>query len=139
MEQNSCGARRKSYGAPTGVWKNPYGFVSTIYVNKCRVYGPLRKTVEAATRDREALLSVKDIITSIEDMKAFVRDLLKPNKQGGIVVYPGGVDTNLPRNNACQRRNRGRKSLSDKAPILSQTQCTSSHQSCNINDELINI
>ncbi|KAF4660672.1 Intraflagellar transport protein 56 [Perkinsus olseni] len=78
--------RQKNYGAPTGVWKNPYGFVSTIYVNKRRVYGPLRKSVEAATRDREALVGVKDIITTVEDMRAFVRDMLKPNDHGGVAL-----------------------------------------------------
>ncbi|EER03077.1 hypothetical protein Pmar_PMAR001821 [Perkinsus marinus ATCC 50983] len=139
VERNSRGARRKDYDAPTGVWRNPYGFVSTIYVEKRRVYGPLRKTVEAASRDREALLNVKYSITSVEDMKAFVRDMLKPNMHGGVTLYPGGVDTNLPRNNACLRRNRGRKSMSEKAPILSRNQCMSSHQSYNANDELINI
>ncbi|KAF4681891.1 Intraflagellar transport protein 56 [Perkinsus olseni] len=97
--------RQKSYGAPTGVWKNPYGFVSTIYVNKRRVYGPLRKSVEAATRDREALVGVKDIITTVEDMRAFVRDMLKPNDHGGVALSRHATTTtttdvcmNLPPN-----------------------------------------
>ncbi|KAF4699713.1 Intraflagellar transport protein 56 [Perkinsus olseni] len=87
--------RQKSYGAPTGVWKNPYGFVSTIYVNKRRVYGPLRKSVEAATRDREALVGVKDIITTVEDMRAFVRDMLKPNGHGGVSLSRHATTTDV--------------------------------------------
>lgn len=50
------------------------------------MYGPLRRNVEAATRDREALVAAKSVIATVEDMKAFVRDILKPNKYGGVPV-----------------------------------------------------
>ncbi|KAF4681890.1 Intraflagellar transport protein 56 [Perkinsus olseni] len=90
----SCYGRRKSYGAPPGVWRNPYGYVSTVYVNKKRVYGPLRKTIEDASRDREAMVQAKEYVTSVEEMRAFVREFLKPNPHGG--VAESAVLPNLP-------------------------------------------
>ncbi|KAF4677957.1 Intraflagellar transport protein 56 [Perkinsus chesapeaki] len=118
--------RRKAYGAPTGVWKNPYGFVSTIYVNKRRVYGPLRKTIDAATRDREALLSVKDIITSVEEMRLFVKDVLKPNADGGVTTDAaydiGGIideeeDYTYKKKAAAKRRRNGSSSSSSSVVV----------------------
>ncbi|KAF4677955.1 Intraflagellar transport protein 56 [Perkinsus chesapeaki] len=91
---SSCYGRRKSYGAPPGVWRNPYGYVSTVYVNKKRVYGPLRKTIEDASRDREAMVQAKEYVTSVEEMRAFVREFLKPNPHGG--VAESAVLPNLP-------------------------------------------
>lgn len=64
--------RKKGYAAPPGVWKNSGGYVSTVYVNKRRFYGPLRRTVTEATEDRRRLLRAK----SNHATEAEVRDLI---------------------------------------------------------------
>mmetsp|Transcript_17756 Transcript_17756/g.15132 ORF Transcript_17756/g.15132 Transcript_17756/m.15132 type:complete len:93 (-) Transcript_17756:77-355(-) len=56
--------------------------------------GPLRKTIEDASRDREAMVQAKEYVTSVEEMRAFVREFLKPNPHGG--VAESAVLPNLP-------------------------------------------
>ncbi|KAF4680735.1 hypothetical protein FOZ63_010670, partial [Perkinsus olseni] len=73
--------RRKDYAAPPGVWKNSGGYVSTVYVNKRRLYGPLRRTVAEATEDRRRLLSAKESHATeneVRDLIASMRQATKP-------------------------------------------------------------
>ncbi|KAF4702072.1 hypothetical protein FOZ63_019215, partial [Perkinsus olseni] len=73
--------RRKDYAAPPGVWKNSGGYVSTVYVNKRRLYGPLRRTVTEATEDRRRLLSAKEshaTESEVRDLIASMRQVTKP-------------------------------------------------------------
>jgi len=65
--------RKKKYDAPPGVWRNSGGFISTVYINKKRVYGPLRRDVSDAVRDREEMLIAKSVINTEEGMRAFVQ------------------------------------------------------------------
>jgi hypothetical protein len=65
--------RKKKYDAPPGVWRNSGGFISTVYINKKRVYGPLRRDVSDAVRDREEMLMAKSVINTEEGMRAFVQ------------------------------------------------------------------
>ena len=67
--------RKKKYDAPPGVWRNSGGFISTVYINKKRVYGPLRRDVNDAVRDREEMLLAKSVIQSEEGMRAFVQGM----------------------------------------------------------------
>lgn len=76
--------RKKKYDAPPGVWRNSGGFISTVYINKKRVYGPLRRDVNDAVRDREEMLLAKSVIPSEEGMRAFVQGMKErfgPNRQ----------------------------------------------------------
>ncbi|KAF4696916.1 Gen1p, variant 2 [Perkinsus olseni] len=77
--------RRKDYAAPPGVWKNSGGYVSTVYVNKRRLYGPLRRTVTEATEDRRRLLSAKESHATESE----VRDLIASMRQGANAHSPG--------------------------------------------------
>jgi|LauGreDrversion4_2_1035121.scaffolds.fasta_scaffold55921_2 hypothetical protein len=65
--------RKKKYDAPPGVWRNSGGFISTVYINKKRVYGPLRRDVSDAVKDREEMLVAKSVIETEEGMRAFVQ------------------------------------------------------------------
>ncbi len=65
--------RKKKYDAPPGVWRNSGGFISTVYINKKRVYGPLRRDVSDAVKDREEMLVAKSVINTEEGMRAFVQ------------------------------------------------------------------
>jgi len=67
--------RKKKYDAPPGVWRNSGGFISTVYINKKRVYGPLRREVGDAVRDREEMLMAKTVINNEEGMRAFVQGM----------------------------------------------------------------
>lgn len=67
--------RKKKYDAPPGVWRNSGGFISTVYINKKRVYGPLRRDVADAVRDREEMLEAKVVINTEEGMRAFVHGM----------------------------------------------------------------
>jgi hypothetical protein len=67
--------RKKKYDAPPGVWRNSGGFISTVYINKKRVYGPLRREVADAVKDREEMLMAKQVIFSEEGMRAFVQGM----------------------------------------------------------------
>jgi hypothetical protein len=67
--------RKKKYDAPPGVWRNSGGFISTVYINKKRVYGPLRRDVNDAVRDREEMLLAKSVILTEEGMRAFVQGM----------------------------------------------------------------
>jgi len=67
--------RKKKYDAPPGVWRNSGGFISTVYINKKRVYGPLRRDVNDAVRDREEMLLAKSVIHTEEGMRAFVQGM----------------------------------------------------------------
>lgn len=67
--------RKKKYDAPPGVWRNSGGFISTVYINKKRVYGPLRREVADAVRDREEMLMAKSVINNEEAMRAFVQGM----------------------------------------------------------------
>lgn len=67
--------RKKKYDAPPGVWRNSGGFISTVYINKKRVYGPLRRDVNDAVRDREEMSIAKTYIRSEEGMRAFVSEM----------------------------------------------------------------
>ena len=67
--------RKKKYDAPPGVWRNSGGFISTVYINKKRVYGPLRRDVADAVRDREEMLEAKVVIHTEEGMRAFVHGM----------------------------------------------------------------
>lgn len=67
--------RKKKYDAPPGVWRNSGGFISTVYINKKRVYGPLRRDVNDAVRDREEMSIAKTFIRSEEGMRAFVSEM----------------------------------------------------------------
>jgi len=81
MDKNG---RKKKYDAPPGVWRNSGGFISTVYINKKRVYGPLRRDVTDAVKDREEMLLAKSVITSEEAMRAFVQSMKErwgPNRQ----------------------------------------------------------
>lgn len=72
MDRNG---RKKKYDAPPGVWRNSGGFISTVYINKKRVYGPLRRDVNDAVRDREEMLLAKSVIHTEEGMRAFVQGM----------------------------------------------------------------
>lgn len=67
--------RKKKYDAPPGVWRNSGGFISTVYINKKRVYGPLRRDVQDAVKDREEMLMAKQVINTEEGMRAFVQGM----------------------------------------------------------------
>ena len=67
--------RKKKYDAPPGVWRNSGGFISTVYINKKRVYGPLRRDVADAVRDREEMSLAKTVINTEEGMRAFVQGM----------------------------------------------------------------
>ena len=67
--------RKKKYDAPPGVWRNSGGFISTVYINKKRVYGPLRREVADAVRDREEMLEAKLVIHTEEGMRVFVQGM----------------------------------------------------------------
>jgi hypothetical protein len=67
--------RKKKYDAPPGVWRNSGGFISTVYINKKRVYGPLRRDVADAVKDREEMSIAKSYITSEDSMRAFVQEM----------------------------------------------------------------
>ncbi|KAF4667249.1 hypothetical protein FOL47_003651 [Perkinsus chesapeaki] len=47
--------RKKPYAAPKGVWRNNGGYNATIYVNKKRIYGPLRRNLADAVSDRRVM------------------------------------------------------------------------------------
>ena len=94
--------RKKKYDAPPGVWRNSGGFISTVYINKKRVYGPLRRDVNDAVRDREEMLLAKSVINTEEGMRAFVQGMKErfgPSRQAISVNeiraqnsgYPGPV------------------------------------------------
>ncbi|KAF4701988.1 hypothetical protein FOZ63_019827 [Perkinsus olseni] len=64
--------RKKDYSAPPGVWKNSGGYISTVYINKRRVYGPLRQTLEESVRDREQMLLAKERGASEDEIRDLV-------------------------------------------------------------------
>ena len=72
MDRNG---RKKKYDAPPGVWRNSGGFISTVYINKKRVYGPLRRDVADAVKDREEMLLAKEVIKTEEGMRSFVQGM----------------------------------------------------------------
>ncbi|KAF4674600.1 hypothetical protein FOL47_008991 [Perkinsus chesapeaki] len=74
--------RKKEYAAPPGVWKNSGGYISTVYVNKRRIYGPLRKTLEESVRDREEMLIAKENHASEEEIRELVAALKEINGGG---------------------------------------------------------
>ncbi|KAF4668287.1 Serine/threonine-protein kinase Nek6 [Perkinsus olseni] len=47
--------RKKPYAAPKGVWRNNGGYNATIYVNKKRIYGPVRRNLADAVSDRRVM------------------------------------------------------------------------------------
>ncbi|EER01680.1 conserved hypothetical protein [Perkinsus marinus ATCC 50983] len=47
--------RKKPYAAPKGVWRNNGGYNATIYVNKKRIYGPVRRNLADAVSDRRIM------------------------------------------------------------------------------------
>ncbi|KAF4684115.1 hypothetical protein FOZ62_021847 [Perkinsus olseni] len=71
--------RKKEYAAPPGVWKNSGGYISTVYVNKRRIYGPLRKTLAESVRDREEMLIAKENHASEEEIRELVAALKEIN------------------------------------------------------------
>ncbi|EER16026.1 hypothetical protein Pmar_PMAR003489 [Perkinsus marinus ATCC 50983] len=74
--------RKKEYAAPPGVWKNSGGYISTVYVNKRRIYGPLRKTLAESVRDREEMLIAKERHASEEEIRELVAALKEINGGG---------------------------------------------------------
>ncbi|KAF4668662.1 hypothetical protein FOL47_002922 [Perkinsus chesapeaki] len=64
--------RKKDYSAPPGVWKNSGGYISTVYINKRRIYGPLRQTLEESVRDREQMLLAKERGATEEEIRELV-------------------------------------------------------------------
>lgn len=82
VERNEKHGRKKKYDAPPGVWRNSGGFISTVYINKKRVYGPLRREVADAVRDREEMLLAKEMIHTEEAMRAFVLGMKERSSSG---------------------------------------------------------
>ncbi|KAF4690038.1 hypothetical protein FOZ60_000701 [Perkinsus olseni] len=64
--------RKKDYSAPPEVRKNSGGYISTVYINKRRVYGPLRQTLEESVRDREQMLLAKERGASEDEIRDLV-------------------------------------------------------------------
>ncbi|EER09938.1 hypothetical protein Pmar_PMAR018583 [Perkinsus marinus ATCC 50983] len=61
--------RKKPYAAPKGVWRNNGGYNATIYVNKKRIYGPVRRNLADAVSDRRVMEdSVDSARTKVERM-----------------------------------------------------------------------
>ncbi|KAF4666770.1 Intraflagellar transport protein 56 [Perkinsus chesapeaki] len=68
---------KKGNNPPRGVWRNRGGYIAAIYVDRERVYAPLRKTVEEAVRDRAALEQARLVYTNKESLKRFVNTVLR--------------------------------------------------------------
>lgn len=89
IEHNCDKARSRSMGGstpprvkkgdnpPRGVWRNRGGYIAAIYVQRERVYAPLRKTVQEAVRDRAALEKARLVYPTKESLKRFVNTVLR--------------------------------------------------------------
>jgi hypothetical protein len=88
--------RKKKYDAPPGVWRNSGGFISTVYINKKRVYGPLRRDVNDAVRDREEMLEAKNHIHTEDGMRSFVQGMKERCGKASLPMG-GGSPASTPR------------------------------------------
>ncbi|EER12808.1 hypothetical protein Pmar_PMAR018063 [Perkinsus marinus ATCC 50983] len=97
--------RKKEYAAPPGVWKNSGGYISTVYVNKRRVYGPLRKTLAESVRDREEMLIAKENHASEEEIRELVAALKGINGGGSSRASSKGRKHRKPRKSSKTKTN----------------------------------
>ncbi|EER07961.1 short-chain dehydrogenase, putative [Perkinsus marinus ATCC 50983] len=80
--------RKKEYLAPPGVWKNSGGYISTVYINKRRIYGPLRQTLTESVRDREQMLLAKERGASEDEIRELVVNIKR--------LYPSPAPVRRP-------------------------------------------
>lgn len=89
--------RRKSYDAVAGVWKTNGGYISTVYIGRKRIYGPLRETPEAAGHDRLLMIEAKNsFVTNENEMRQYLQQLRGTDdtlrdKRRRKILYPYSV------------------------------------------------
>ncbi|KAF4711950.1 hypothetical protein FOZ63_019102, partial [Perkinsus olseni] len=88
---------KKGDNPPRGVWRNRGGYIAAIYVDRERVYAPLRKTVQDAVRDRAALEQARLVYTTKDSLKRFVNTVLRNDHSHALQVAElAGIPVHVP-------------------------------------------